>query len=272
MSAELPRHADSTCSARQIRAATPRYTIGRSWSAPSAAADARGAAVRRSASRSARSAAAPSGCRDPLPGRLRLPRHRARTSAGRRRPPAAAGRRARSCRVMRDLNERQSQLFFLIATFLVRVPAARAPGADRRRRGGGGRRAGGDLRNRRARRHLRASAGIGAGRAAGGGAEAGAGRGRPAAAGSSFERDAAVVLRRIEEAVARRADGSIRPTGGRSSICCGASCRRRRTSRPPTKPADRPSLDSAVDGRYTWSCSQSLRQLRSAVCQAVSGS
>ena len=104
---------------------------------------------------------------------------------------------------MRDFSERQSQLFFLIGTFLVSYepPELQPLIDDDVAEGGGG--AGGDVRNRRARRHLRASSGLAARRAARDRAEAGAARRRAAAVGSAFERDAAVVLRRVEEARAR---------------------------------------------------------------------
>ena len=74
-------------------------------------------------------------------------------STRRRRRPAAAGGISRvcSCQFMRDFNERQSQLFFLVATFLARYQPAELQSLGRRGRRGGCGGAGSDLRDRRPR-------------------------------------------------------------------------------------------------------------------------
>ena len=158
------------------------------------------------------------------PDRLPLPCHRARASAGRGRSPATARRRSARCTRIRDLSERQSQLFFLISSFLQRYePPELQPLVDD------------DV--------IEAAAALAS-------TFETAARGviydhRPTAppadrlatalkpviaeagrhGGSAFERDAAVVLRRIEEASLRSQNGRPAQSAGHTSSCW-AGCSR----------------------------------------------
>ena len=143
--------------------------------------------------------------RDPLPVRLRVPRDGARAPS--RRASASSSTTSNwPCELIRDFNERQSQIFFLVTTFIVRyqppelhsladadvaeAAAALAATFETAARG--------------VIYEHQAASGAGARLAAALKpvlAEAGQRGGTP------FERDAAVVLRRLEEA-ARRGDGA----------------------------------------------------------------
>ena len=217
---------------------------------------------RASASRFVRSAAAPSAW-SKSSARPTAPGSPAHASIRRRRPSASSSATSRRCvQFVRDFSERQSQLFFLDQHVPRRLRAAGASPAHRRRRRGGGGGAGGDIRNRLARRHLRASSGLAARGAADRRAEAvllEAGRG----AGSAFERDAAVVLRRVEESVRRGPRPASRTTAARSSICSGGSSGNRRDR---DGSADRAAAPEAAPQRlirpviagYTWGLSSSV--------------
>ena len=86
----------------------------------SAASGARGAAVRRWTNKSAPCAAAPSGwCRFRVPRDCTWLAQRPRAPAGRRRCGASSATSASLAQATRDFNDRQSQIFVVIASFLL---------------------------------------------------------------------------------------------------------------------------------------------------------
>ena len=191
--------------------------------------------------------------RNRVPERLRLAGQRPRTSRLPRRAAAAARHRVAGAGRMRDFSERQSQLFFLIITFLRQLPAAGASAAHRRRRRRGD---GGAGRRRSKRRRAASSTSTGPRRCRPSGwstalkpvlAEAGTGL------GSAFERDAAVVLRRVEEAATRVR--AAEPDNRRAfldllgRVIKAPSERIAAEGAPTVRGA---ALDSAVIARYTW--------------------
>ena len=195
---------------------------------------AQNAVVRRSTSRSARSAAVQAARPDPLSQRLRLAGHRARTSPSHRGPPAAAGRRdpepgpagSQRAPVAAALSDHRhswqryqpTELHAPIDDDVVEAISSLAATFETASRGLIYDHRPASVLAERLATSLRPVL-----------EEAGRG------AGSAFERDAAVVLRRLEERRCVTSARSIRPTGRRSWNCCGASWRRRRRTSPSTR-------------------------------------